>query len=119
MKKIISIILIPIIILSIGRVSAQTYGVSDTLSYLQSIVNDKAFYIGKPFSVLRDSLKIEIKYFNQNTDITSDINKETSTSFGFYFPQENQNFYLTYPRIRIKWQTDLNAKQSWNFVSDI
>lgn len=91
---------------------AQTYGVPDTLAYLQSIVSNKSHFIGHSFSVLMDSLQIQIKHFSRNTDIVYDIRKETSTSFGWYFPQNPDEIYLTYPRLRISWQTPLNALQS-------
>ena len=88
--------------------------VTDTLAYLQNIEVNKFQFLGQPFSVLMDSLKIQIKYFNQNTAIVYDITKETSTSFGFFFPQTNDDFFLTYPRIEVVWQNYLNASQSWS-----
>ena len=111
MKKILIILIV--LTASLKQLNAQT-GVPDTLAYLQSIAANKSRYIGQPFSKLMDSLKIQIKYFNQNTAIVYDISKETSTSFGFYFPQTNSDFYLTYPRLEVYWQTYLNATQSWN-----
>ena len=60
MKKIILIILI---ITVAKNVSAQLNGVPDTLAYLQTIVANKAQYIGQPFSTLIDNLQIQIKHF--------------------------------------------------------
>ena len=87
-----------------NEIKAQTYGVPDTLSYLQSIVANKAQFTGQPFSVLLDSLKIQIKFFSPFGAIPHDKNKETSTSFAFYFPQTEDEMYLTYPKLRISWQ---------------
>lgn len=47
--------------------------VSDTLSYLKTIVAHKTIYIGKPFSILLADFKIQIKHFMPNTDIIHDI----------------------------------------------
>lgn len=88
--------------------------VSDTLTYLKSIVANKTQYIGKPFSALLSDLQIQIKHFMPNTDIIHDISKETSTSFGFYFPQSSDEMYLAYPRLRITWQTPLDITLSDN-----
>lgn len=82
---------------------------SDTLSYLKTIVDDKANYIGKPFSVLLNNLQIQIKHFSPIADINEDKNKETATFFSFYFPQSADEIYLTYPCLRVSWQTSLNA----------
>lgn len=109
MKKIIIIFLI---IAATKNAKAQTYGVSDTLAYLQSIVANKAQFIGQPFSVLSASLQIEIKYFSPFASIPYDKTKETSTSFSFYFPANAEEIYLTYPSLRISWQPYLNATQS-------
>ena len=110
MKKIFIII---VFICSIKLVNAQTYGVPDTLAYLQTIVANKANYIGQSFSILMDSLQIQIKFFSPFSGIHYDISKETSTSFSFYFPQDGlDDFYLTYPKLKIYWQTPLNASQS-------
>ncbi len=112
MKKIFIIILFTF---SIKLVNAQTYGVPDTLAYLQTIVANKANYIGQPFSILMDSLKIEIKYFHLRRGIHYDISKETSTRFSFYFPETADDLYLAYPYLEIYWQVALNANQS-NFL---
>jgi len=95
------------------QVNAQiNSGVPDTLAYLQTIVVNKPQYTGKPFSVLMDSLKIQIKFFSPFSGLSAHINKETSTSFSFYFPQTADDFYLTYPKLEIIWQTPLNRTQS-------
>jgi hypothetical protein len=106
MKKIILIILI---ITFSTKTKAQ---VPDTLTYLNSIVTNKAQYVGLPFSVLMDSLKIQIKYFHPIASIHYAKNKETSTSFAFYFPQNHNDMYLTYPCLEIYWAPYLNASQS-------
>jgi hypothetical protein len=106
MKK---IILIVLIITFTTNAKAQ---VPDTLAYLNSIVANKAQFIGQPFSVLMDSLKIQIKYFHPIADITYNKSKETSTSFAFYFPLTADDMYLTYPCLNIYWQPYLNASQS-------
>ena len=95
MKKI--IILLFIALFAITKSNAQTTAVTDTLAYLKSIEANKALYIGQPFSVLMDSLKINIKFFSPFASIPYDKNKETSTSFSFYFPQNAEEIYLTYP----------------------
>jgi hypothetical protein len=109
MKKI--IVILCLLIVSRGSLKAQT-GVPDTLAYLQSIVHNKAQYIGQPFSKLMDSLKIQIKCFSPFASLPYDMTKETSTTFGFYFPLNPEEMYLTYPRLKIIWQTALNANQS-------
>jgi len=108
------ILIIAITLIGFKGLKAQTTGVSDTLGYLKSIVANKAFYINKPFSILQDSLRINIKYFNQKTGIGYNLSKETSTSYGFFFPQSNEDFYLTYPRIEVFWKMPLDAVVSWS-----
>lgn len=110
MKKILVITFITL--LSLAKDTKAQTGVPDTLAYLQTIVANKAQYIGQPLSTLLSDLQIQIKHFSRNTDIVYDISKETSTSFGWYFPQNADEIYLTYPRLRISWQTPLNAYQS-------
>jgi hypothetical protein len=111
-----------IVILFIAAISkcnsyGQATGVPDTLAYLQTIVTNKAQYIGQPFSVLQSSLQIEIKFFSPFSAKRHRINNETSTSFGFYFPQNAEEIYLTYPCLEIVWQTPLNANQSRTLYS--
>ncbi len=108
MKKIIIIILVT---LFTKNTNAQT-GVPDTLAYLQSIAANKAQYIGQPFSVLKNNLQIQIKYFQPFAAIPYDKDKETSTSFAFYFPNNVDELYLTFPKIEIYWQPYLNIVQS-------
>jgi hypothetical protein len=113
MKKIIVLIILFIGIAFSKQVNAQiNSGVPDTLAYLQTIVANKVLYIGKPFSVLVDSLKIQIKFFSPFSGLSAHIDKETSTSFSFYFPQNADEIYLTYPCLDIIWQTPLNKPQS-------
>jgi hypothetical protein len=110
MKKTV-LILIIIIITFAKNTKAQT-GVPDTLAYLQSIVANKAQYIGQPFSVLQNNLQIQIKYFQPFAAIHYDKDKETSTSFAFYFPNNADEIYLTFPKLKIYWQPYLNITQS-------
>jgi len=111
LKKIF-LILVLIIAISAKDTYAQN-GVPNTLAYLQTIVDNKSNYIGQPFSVLLDSLQIQIKYFSRFPGLHHDKTKETSTSFSFYLPQDDFNdFYLTYPKLEIYWQPYLNATQS-------
>lgn len=86
--------------------------VPDTLAYLQTIVANKANYIGQPFSVLANSLQIQIKYFFPYASIHHNKNKETSTSIAFYFPVTVNELYLTYPGLEICWQPYLNMHES-------
>ena len=65
-----------------SSLKAQT-GVPDTLAYLQTIVQNKAQYIGQPFSKLMDSLQIQIKLSFPVAELPYDRFKETSTSFSF------------------------------------
>ena len=115
MKKIF-LILILIIAISEKESKAQT-GVPDTLAYLQTIVANKANYIGQPVSALLNDLQIQIKYFHPSRGIVYDVSKETSTSFAFYFPQTADDMYLTYPCLEIYWQTPLNANQAFSLYN--
>jgi hypothetical protein len=112
MKKILLILLVIIA----TSTKAQT-GVPDTLAYLQYIVANKSKFIGKPFSVLSDSLKIKIKFFFPFASIPHNKYKETSTSFAFYFPPTAEEIYLTYPHLDIIWRSPLNANQSDELLS--
>lgn len=109
MKK--KLIILIVLITSLKQLNAQT-GVPDTLAYLQSIAANKSQFIGQPFSKLMDSLKIQIKFFSPFAKIPYDRNKETSTSFSFYFPQNAEQMYLTYPSLEVYWQPYLDARQS-------
>ncbi len=99
------------------NVNAQNTGVPDTLAYLQTIVANKSQYIGQPFSVLQNSLQIQIKFFQPFAAIHHDKTKETSTSFAFYFPSDADELYLTFPKLEIYWQVPLNIAQSDNIRS--
>lgn len=116
MKKLL-VVLILLQLINIKNISGQSAGVPDTLAYLQSIEATKSQYVGKPFSVLLDSLKIKIKFFSPFASIAYDIRKETSTEFSFYFPQNADEIYLTYPSLEIYWQPYLNATQSYSLYS--
>ncbi len=106
------IISLGLILVTVAKTNAQGSGVPDTLAYLQSIVANKTHFVGQPFSKLFDSLQIQIKFFNPFAGIHHDKNKETSSSFAFYFPQTPDEIYLTYPSLEIYWQPYLNASQS-------
>ncbi|MCB0740829.1 MAG: hypothetical protein R2796_10540 [Chitinophagaceae bacterium] len=109
MKKKLTIIAF-LIIANIPKTNAQ--GVPDTLAYLHNLVANKSQYIGQPFSLLKSSLQIQIKYFQPFAAIHYDKNKETSTSFSFYFPNNVDELYLTFPKIEIYWQPYLDIVQS-------
>ena len=108
MKKIILILTITIFS---KNINAQI-GVPDTLTYLNSIVANKNIYVGQPFSVLYNVLSIQVKFFQPFAAIHYDKNKETSTSFSFYFPLTIDDMYLAYPKLEIYWQSNLNINQS-------
>jgi hypothetical protein len=113
MKKIITIIIFSVAIYAKGN--AQT--ASDTLTYLQSIVINKAQYIGQPFSVLASSMPLSIKYFHPERGNIHHVSQETSTRLAFYFPQTVDDLDLTYPSIEVYWQPCVNAQEStiiWN-----
>ena len=112
MKKILVIICITLLVFE-KNTNAQS-GVPDTLAYLQSIVANKAIYIGQPFSVLHRNLQVQIKFFQPFAAIHHDKTKETSTPFAFYFPSNADELYLTFPKIEIYWQVPLNIAQSDN-----
>jgi hypothetical protein len=109
MKKLILILFFSLLSL-VGK--AQSYGVPDTLVYLQSLVANKAQFIGQSFTKLRDSLKVQIKYFGPYASKPSDMTKETSTLFAFYKPNSNSEVYMIYPCIEVYWEPTLNAGQS-------
>lgn len=94
-----------------SSLKAQT-GVPDTLAYLQTIVQNKAQYIGQPFSKLMDSLQIQIKLFFPVAELPYDRFKETSTSFSFFFTATVDDLYLSYPMLEVIWQTPGDATQS-------
>ena len=110
MKKILVITFITL--LSLAKDTKAQTGVPDTLAYLQTIVANKAQYIGHSFHELADTMQIQIKFFSPFAAIHYDNNKETSTSFGFYFPQTADDLYLTYPMLEIYWLPYLNINQS-------
>ena len=94
-----------------SSLKAQT-GVPDTLAYLQTIVQNKAQYIGQPFSRLVDSLQIQIKLFFPFAELHHNRTKETSTSFSFFFTATADDLYLSYPMLEVVWQTPGDADQS-------
>lgn len=110
MKKILIALLFSVCLNNMSTVKGAN--LSDTLSYLQTIVANKANYIGKPFTTLLNDLQIQIKYFCPLADIPYDKSKETKALFGFYFPQTENEIHLTYPCLRIFWQPYLNASTS-------
>ena len=110
MKKIILLLILSGAI--VKNAGAQTTPITDTLTYLQHIVNTKANYIGQPFSVLLNSLQLQIKFFSPFAGSPYAKSKETSTSFAFNFPQTPEDMYLTYPGLEIYWLPNLNADQS-------
>lgn len=91
----------------------QSNGVPDTLVHLQSLVANKAQYVGKPFSMLKADLLLDIKYFFSVSSIPHRKDLEIYTYFAFYYPSNRNELYLTYPRFEIKWLHPLNADQSF------
>ena len=110
MKKTILILILSSAIF--GNAGAQATPGTDTLGYLQNIVSNKANYIGHPFSTLQSNMQIQIKHFWPNASLSYDRTKETSTQFAFYFPQNAEEIYLTYPCLEISWQPYLNKSES-------
>ncbi len=104
-------------LVTISTRDTKAQAVPDTLAYLQNIVANKSQYIGQPFSVLYNNLQIQVKFFSPFAAIHHDKNKETSTSFSFYFPQTADDMYLTYPKLRISWQLHLDINQSLNLYN--
>jgi len=115
MRKLLTLLFILIITTS-SKLAAQTYPspVTDTLNYLRYIVANKQQFIGQPFSVLYDSLKIQIKYFCPFGAYHYDQSKETHARFGFNNSINLEDFYLTYPGVRITWQQPLNLANAFN-----
>jgi hypothetical protein len=109
MKKSLTVLLLTITVCSKNS-KAQHSGALDTVAYLQTIVDNRNFYIGKPFSVLIDSLKIPIQYFSPFTGIHYDRSREAATFFSFYFPKTWREKHLTYPKLEITWEDPFNSK---------
>lgn len=110
MKKIIIALLFTVFLSKASN--ATVAEAPDTLTYLQSIISNKANYIGKPFSTLLNDLQIQIKFFSPFASLHHDMTKETSTTFSFYFPQTADDLYLTFPKLKILWNPYLNANTS-------
>ena len=106
-KKLISALIVLTLFLS--KASAQTTGVPDTLAYLQTIVANKALYIGQPLSLLINHLQIDVKRFGPFSRIHHQMDKETSTSLGFYCPTGPNDRHRLFPALRIFWNPYLNA----------
>jgi len=111
MKKI-YFICIYLVICFANNAKAQSSPVTDTLNYLNTIIANKASYVGKPFSILMNDLQIQIKYFFPFSNLHHDQTKETSTEFSFYFPPTAEEIHLTYPSLEIFWQTHLDATKT-------
>ena len=107
MKKIFFISLIVILAIT-SKVKAQTN--IDTLAALQTIVANKANYIGQPFSTLVGQLPIGIKYFLPIPQGNRRY-EERHTSFSFFYAQDVNRMYHT---LEIQWQTHLNQSLSYS-----
>ena len=94
----------------VSKTNAQNI---DTLTYLRNIVANKNQYIGHPFHELADTMQLQIRFFSPFGAVHHNKNKETSTSFSFYFPLNDSDFYLSFPKLEIYWQPQLDAVQSW------
>lgn len=114
-KKIFSLFIV--LTLFFSKANAQTIGVPDTLAYLQTIIANKAQYIGQPLSLLLNNLQIEIKHFSPFGGIHHQKDKETSTSFGFYCPTGANDRYRLFPALDISWNPYLNKVNSMSFYS--
>ncbi|RYE27672.1 MAG: hypothetical protein EOP48_34350 [Sphingobacteriales bacterium] len=90
--------------------NVRAQSVIDTLSVLQTVVANKANYIGQPFSVLSSQLPISIKYFLPIPS-SNKRHKELHTSFAFFY---SQNVNRMYPTLEIYWQQPLNQLLSFN-----
>ena len=105
-----------LLVISFSKADAQTTSVPDTLAYLQTIVANKAQYIGQPLSLLLNHLQIEVKEFGPIGGIHHQKDKETSTSFGFYCPIGSNDLYKLSPALRVYWNPYLNKSSSmWLF----
>ena len=113
MKKIILIIGVFFILFDSH---AQSSNQTDTLGYLKYIYQHKDQFIGKPFSVLLDSLKIKIVYFGPNAGLSNDMTKETNTIFYFINPTSVEDFSSM--NIDIFWQKYLDANISDRIFSN-
>lgn len=111
MKKLLFITLLGLF--SFSKNTFAQIGVSDTLTYLKSIEANKSQYIGHPFSILLNTLQLEIKFFQPFASKPHDRFKETTTIFSFYFPNSNAEMYLTSPSLTIIWETPLDINQSF------
>ncbi|HNP33975.1 MAG TPA: hypothetical protein PKN96_11845 [Flavobacterium sp.] len=87
---------------------------SDTLTYLNHIVATKSNYIGRPFSVLLDSLQLPIKAFNISTYRSQNLKKESSILIGFAYANTPETIDLTFPRLEIIWQIPNDAIATWD-----
>lgn len=83
---------------------------ADTLTYLKTITAQKQKYIGKPFSVLLNDLKISIVVFYPHASIHSAKSKETSTAFRFIVPEYLEGY--KFPHLEVYWEPYLNADLS-------
>ena len=114
-NKIFSVLIV--FALCMPKTKAQPAGVPDTLAYLQTIVANKAQYIGQPLSLLLNHLQIEVKEFGPIGGIHHQKDKETSTSFGFYCPIGSNDLYKLSPALRVYWNPYLNKSSSmWLFT---
>ena len=109
-KKIISSLII--LMLFVSKSDAQPAGVPDTLAYLQTIVANKAQFIGQPFSVLLSHLQVQVKYFSPFGKIHHQKDKETSTGFGFYCPNAPNEAYKIFPLLSVSWYPYLSITTS-------
>ena len=114
-NKIISILII--LMFFVSKAKAQTTGVPDTLAYLQTIVANKAQYIGQPFSLLINHLQIEVRRFGPSGNIHHNKDLETSTSFSFYCPTSTNDSYRLFPALRVMWNPYLNNSSSMSLFT--
>jgi hypothetical protein len=102
MKKVIFVLFV--LFATKGIKAQSNTGVPDTLAYLNTIVANKANFVGQPFSVLANSLLISIKYFSPDARFHHRKNAETSTYLAFYNSTNAEDYYRTYPMLVVKWR---------------
>jgi len=113
MKQFIILLLISTCVFNTTQ--AQTTPITDTVAYLKSIEARKAEFIGKPFSVLLNELKLPILGFGPIGGRPYDRSAETNTVFDFYTDDKEESESET--KLSIYWKTPLDANKSapiWN-----
>jgi hypothetical protein len=85
----------------------------DTLNYIKSFETTKAYYIGKPFSVLLNALgKVQPKTVISSGHIFENINIRPASRFQF----KDRRYLYAHDAVilRIEWQTPLPTETVYN-----